>query len=59
VYISQLVSVLRMRTFQSEANYWQKSWNNESRSKSSFRKVYGCYNDLVCNYKLLVYWSVC
>jgi hypothetical protein len=25
---------------------------NESRSKSSFRKFYGHYNDLVCNYKL-------
>jgi hypothetical protein len=34
-----------------------KSWYcmqvyNESRLKSSFRKFYGCYNDLVCDYKL-------
>jgi hypothetical protein len=25
---------------------------NESRLKSSFRKLYGRYNDLVCDYKL-------
>jgi hypothetical protein len=25
---------------------------NESRLKSSFRKFYGRYNDLVCDYKL-------
>ena len=81
--------VLRMRTFQNEANYLQISWYckiiivgwlvvlcftsrsrifhlygdvtitgeglqdyNESRLKSSFRKFYGRYNDLVCDYKL-------
>jgi hypothetical protein len=27
---------------------------NESHIKSSFRKFYGRYNDLVCDYKLLL-----
>jgi hypothetical protein len=45
-----------LRTFQSEANYWEtkiilQSFN-ESRLKSSFRKFYGRYNDLVCDYNL-------
>jgi hypothetical protein len=41
--------------FQNEANYLKKlmlQGYNESRLKSSFRKLYGRYNDLVCDYKL-------
>jgi hypothetical protein len=54
--------VLRQITFQSEANYWQKSWcfkqcYNESRSRSSIRKLYRRYNELVCDYKLS--WMIC
>jgi hypothetical protein len=47
--------VLRMRTSKRGQLLTKKLMlhgYNESRLKSSFRKFYGCYNDLVCDYKL-------
>jgi hypothetical protein len=49
--------VLRMRTFQSEANCWQKlklmlQGYNESTFKVVISKFYGRYNNIVCYYKL-------
>jgi hypothetical protein len=61
VYISQLIRnirarVLLMKTFQKRGKLLTKKLMlqgyNESRKKSSFRKFYGRYNDLVYDYKL-------
>jgi hypothetical protein len=56
-----IIYVLRMRTFQNEADYLQidvvklmLQGYNESHLKSSFRKFYSRYNDFVCDYKLLL-----
>jgi hypothetical protein len=46
--------LLGMITFQRETNYWQKNWCSRLQwisFKSFFRKSYGRYNDLVCDYK--------
>jgi hypothetical protein len=45
--------VLGMRIFQCEANYLLQGYK-ESRLTSSFSKLYGRYNDIVCDYKLLL-----
>ena len=60
VYISQLIRYARacyayenfLKRGQLLTNKLMLQGYNESRLKSSFRKFYGCYNDLVCNYKL-------
>jgi hypothetical protein len=47
--------ILLMRTFQTGQTTYKKlmlQGYNESRLKSSFRKFYGRYNDLVRDYKL-------
>ena len=60
VYISQLIRYARAcvayENFSSRAqlltNKLMSQGYNESRLKSSFRKFYGRYNDLVCDYGL-------
>ena len=60
VYISQLIRYARacyayedfLRRGQLLTKKLMLQGYNESRLKSSFRKFYGRYNDLVCDYKL-------
>ena len=60
VYISQLIRYTRACVAYEDfskrgkllTNKLMLQGYNESRLKSSFRKFYGRYNDLVCDYKL-------
>ena len=60
VYISQLIRYARAcfayedfsKRYKLLTNKLMLQGYNESRLKSSFRKFYGRYNDLVCDYKL-------
>ena len=60
VYISQLIRYTRAcyayedfsKRYQLLTNKLMLQGYNESRLKSPFRKFYGRYNDLVCDYKL-------
>jgi hypothetical protein len=62
VYVSQLIRYTRICFVYEDfskrgkllTNKLMMQGYNESRVKSSFCKFYGLYNDLVCDYKLLL-----
>jgi hypothetical protein len=67
VYISQFIQCARAcfsyKNFLNQGQLLTKKLMlqdyTESREKSSFRKSYGRYNDLVCDYNLSLCWIIC
>ena len=66
VYVSQLIRYARachayddfLKRSQLLTKKLKLQGYNESRLKSSFRKFYGRYNDLVCDHKLTLNWPM-